>query len=130
MNRLKKLYWIFTGLFIAFTVTTAVSQIIYAKNSVEIMNVLQFPLYMLTFLGIAKIAGLMAILIPGFQKIKEWAYAGFMFDYLGATYAMVAIGGTFDKWGFMIVPILLCGLSYYFNNKIDVRKATLNKVLP
>ena len=115
MNRLKKLYWIFTGLFIAFTVTTAVSQIIYAKNSVEIMNVLQFPLYMLTFLGIAKIAGLMAILIPGFQKIKEWAYAGFMFDYLGATYAMVAVGGTFDKWGFMIVPIVLCGLSYYFN---------------
>ena len=130
MNRLKKVYWIFTGLFIAFTVTTAVSQIIYAKNSVEIMNVLQFPLYMLTFLGIAKIAGLMAILIPGFQKIKEWAYAGFMFDYLGATYAMVAIGGTFDKWGFMIVPILLCGLSYYFNKRIDERKATLNKVLP
>jgi len=41
-----------------------------------------------------------------------------MFDFIAATYCMIAVGGTIDKWGFMILPILLCGLSYYFYNRL------------
>ncbi|MFC0776411.1 DoxX family protein [Terrimonas alba] len=118
MKKLKTLYWIFTGLLVAFLMLTSVSQIISSKSSEGIMNILHMPLYMLTFLGTAKLLAVVAVLIPGYPKIKEWAYAGLMFDFIGATYAMIAVGGTIDKWSFMIVPILLWGLSYYLFGKI------------
>ena len=118
MKKLKTFYWIFTGLLVAFLLLTSVSQIISAKGSEEIMTILHMPLYMLTFLGAAKLLAVIAVLSPGYPKIKEWAYAGLMFDFIGATYSMIAVGGTIDKWGFMIVPILLWGLSYYLYGKI------------
>ena len=82
------------------------------------MNILHMPLHLLAFLGVAKLLAVTAILIPTYPKIREWAYAGLMFDFIGATYSMIAVGGTIDKWGFMIVPFLLCGLSYYFHDKL------------
>jgi hypothetical protein len=118
MKKLKRLYWIFTVLLLAFMLITSLTQVISAKGTVEIMNILEMPTYILPLLGFAKLLAIVAILIPGFPKVKEWAYAGFMFDFIGATYSMIAVGGTFDKWGFMIVPIILCGLSYYFHSKI------------
>lgn len=127
MKKAKTLYWIFTGLFVAFMLLTSVSQTISAKSSEEVMNILQMPLYLLPFLGVAKLLAVIAILIPGYPKIKEWAYAGLIFDFIGATYSMIAVGGTIDKWGFMFVPILLCGLSYYFHAKI-LRTETENSL--
>ena len=118
MKKLNTLYWIFTGLFVAFMLLTSVSQIVSTKGSEEVMNILHMPLYMLPLLGVAKLLAVAAILIPGYPKIKEWAYAGIMFDYIGATYSMIAVGSTVDKWGFMIVPVLLFGFSYYFHGKI------------
>ena len=82
------------------------------------MTILQMPMYLLPLLGISKLLAIAAIVISGFPKIKEWAYAGVMFDFIAATYCMIAVGGTIDKWGFMILPILLCGLSYYFYNRL------------
>jgi hypothetical protein len=117
MAKAKKLYWAYTGLFIAFMLVTSFSQVISAKGTKELMVTLMMPTYILPLLGISKLLAIVAILVPSFPKIKEWAYAGLMFDFIGATYSMIAVGGTIDKWGFMIVPILLCGLSYHFHNK-------------
>ncbi len=128
MKNVKILYWIFTFLFIAFTLLTSISQVISAKSSVEVMNILKFPLYILPFLGLAKFFGVIAIVLPYFPKIKEWAYAGIMFDYLGATYAMIAAGGRIDKWGFMIIPILLWCLSYFYNTKLSKIHNDVSKV--
>jgi hypothetical protein len=128
MKKLKTLYWIFTGLLVAFLILTSVSQITSAKDSEEVMNILDMPLYMLPFLGVGKMLAAIAILIPGYPKIKEWAYAGLMFDFIGATYSMIAVGGTIDKWSFMIVPILICGFSYYVHDKILRTEQKNNKV--
>lgn len=117
MKKAKTFYWIVTGLLVAFVLLTSVSQILSVESSEGVMNILHMPLYMLPFLGVAKLFAVIAILIPGYPKIKEWAYAGLMFDFIGATYSMIAVGGTIDKWAFMFAPILLCGLSYYFRNK-------------
>ena len=46
---------------------------------------LGYPAYLMTILGVAKIAGIVALLIPGTPLLKEWAYAGFAFDLLGAS---------------------------------------------
>jgi hypothetical protein len=118
MKKVKTLYWAFTGLFLAFMLVTSLSQLILTKGTEEVMSTLKMPLYILPMLGIAKLLATVAILVPGLPKIKEWAYAGFVFDFIGATYSMIAVGGTIGKWSFMIVPILLCGLSYYFRDKL------------
>jgi hypothetical protein len=117
VKKAQILYWIFTILFAAFTTLTAITQIVPVQSSVEVMNILKFPLYMLPFLGFAKIAAVITVLIPNLNRMKEWAYAGLMLDFLGATYAMIAVGGTIDKWGFMVVPIVLCTLSYFYYHK-------------
>jgi hypothetical protein len=99
------LFWIFTGLFCAMMLLSSGSQITYAKSAVAVMRILDLPAYLLPFLGIAKLLGVIGLLIPKYPKLKEWAFAGFIFDLLGATYCMVAVGGTVDKWGFMVVPL-------------------------
>jgi hypothetical protein len=129
MKKSETLYWISTGLLIAFLLLTSVSQITSAKGSEEVMNILHMPLYILTLIGVAKLLAVAAILIPSYPKIKEWAYAGLMFDFIGATYSMIAVGGTIDKWGFMIVPILLWGLSYYlYGKKIRLKQKITRQI--
>ncbi len=78
---------------------------------------LGYPKYLNPFLGVAKLLGVVAILVPGFPKIKEWAYAGFAFDLLGATYSIIAIGTPASQWIFMVVFILLLVVSYVFYHK-------------
>lgn len=128
MKQVKTVYWILTILLCAFVLLTGVTQSTSAQGSIEIMNILKFPLYFLPFLGIAKIAGVIAILIPNFPRVKEWAYAGLMFDFSGALYAMIAVGGTIDKWGFMIIPILLCAFSYLYYHKLQKLKLSIESV--
>ena len=128
MKKAKILYWIFTGLLVVFMLITSFSQVISAKGTEEIMAILKMPMYILPLLGISKLLAIVAILVPGIPKIKEWAYSGLMFDFIGATYSMIAVGGTIDKWGFMFVPIILCGLSYYFRDKI-LRTVTENSLV-
>ncbi|MDF2188352.1 DoxX family protein [Paraflavitalea sp. CAU 1676] len=118
MKKTTTLYWIFTSLFATFTLLTAVTQIAKTQSSLEVMNILRVPLYLLPFLGLAKVMAVVAILVPGFPRTKEWAYAGMIFDNAGATYAMIAVGGSADKWAFMAVPILLCVFSYRYYHQL------------
>ena len=55
-----------------------------AEPLVEGMTSLGYPLYVLKILGTCKILGAIALAVPGLRRIKEWAYAGFVFDFLGA----------------------------------------------
>jgi hypothetical protein len=56
-----------------------------------IIDNLGYPLYLLTLLGVLKILGVVAVLAPGFGRLKEWAYAGFTFDLVGAFYSHVMV---------------------------------------
>lgn len=118
MKKLNILYWTFTGLFGAFMLLSAIPDIILTSQVIEFMkDQLGYPNYFTVFIGIAKALGAIAILIPGFPKIKEWAYAGFMFDLIGAAYSLIAIGKPLPEWIFLIVPITLCALSYIYYHK-------------
>ena len=65
------------------------SDIMSVPDAVALFNHLGYPTYLLPFIGIAKLLGVVAILIPGFPRIKEWAYAGFVFDLTGAMYSSI-----------------------------------------
>ncbi|CAN5602071.1 DoxX family protein [soil metagenome] len=111
-------YWIFTGLFAALMLFSAIPDIMVVPAAVEMVSTkLGYPKYLIAFLGVAKLLGAIAILIPGFPRIKEWAYAGLAFDLTGATYSSISIGDPVGEWIFMVLPFSLLALSYIFYHK-------------
>jgi len=118
MKKTKILYWTFTGLFAFMMLGSAIPDIFSASDAVKGMHDgLGYPLYFIPFIGVAKALGVLAILIPGFPKIKEWAYAGLTFDLTGASYSLIAAGTPPATWAFMLLPLALAFASYYFYHK-------------
>jgi DoxX-like protein len=119
MKKTKIIYWIFTGLFAAFMAFSAIPDVLLTDEAVAFMKtLLGLPNYLTQFIGIAKLLGVIAILVPGFPRIKEWAYAGFAFDLTGAVYCVIAAAGMNGGVFFMLVPISLGTVSYiYFHKK-------------
>lgn len=124
MKKIKIFYWIFTGLFSAMMLAASIPDIISLPIAVEGMHgKLGYPIYFIPFIGIAKLLGVIAILIPGFQKIKEWAYAGLVFDLIGALYSIIAVGDPAGAWLPMFLPLSLAAGSYFFyRQKINLQK--------
>ncbi|MEQ9375255.1 MAG: DoxX family protein [Imperialibacter sp.] len=118
MKRINILYWVFTGLFGGFMMFSAIPDIISVPEAVEMVSgQLGYPEYIIPFLGVAKALGVIALFIPGFPRVKEWAYAGLTFDLIGATYSGIAVGG-FDPGLLMMVVIFgIEALSYIFYHK-------------
>src|SRR5215218_1969003 len=91
-KRNKIIYWIATSLLAFGMLVSGLQQIFHAKDMVNIVAPLGYPSYFLYIIGIWKILGVIAILIPGFALIKEWAYAGFFFVMTGALVSHLAGG--------------------------------------
>jgi uncharacterized membrane protein YphA (DoxX/SURF4 family) len=118
MKKTKIYYWIITGLFSAFMLFSAIPDILVLPEAVKFITDLGYPAYIIPFLGIAKLLGVIAILIPGFPKIKEWAYAGLFFDLIGATYSAIAKGSFDLPILTMILPVAFLFISRYLWHKI------------
>jgi hypothetical protein len=118
MKKTNIFYWIFTSLFAAMMLFSAIPDILSDPIAVKGMHSdLGYPLYFIPFIGVAKALGAIAILVPGFPRLKEWAYAGLFFDLIGATYSIIAVGKSIADWGFMVLPILLGVASYALYQK-------------
>ena len=122
MKKLKITFWIVTGLFSAFMIFSAIPNIMQTQESVEFMTNLGYPEYFGVFIGVAKLIGVIAILIPGFSRIKEWAYAGLFFDLFGAFYSLIAKDGFQPQTLFMLVFIAMLFLSYFLFHKLETLK--------
>jgi len=83
---------IFTVLFSIPMVFGGIAELVRAPQALEVMKAIGFPLYMLTFLGVAKLLGVVAIATNRYPRLKEWAYAGFTFDLLGAAFCHASNG--------------------------------------
>lgn len=118
MKKIKILYWIFTGLFSVMMLGASIPDILVDPVAVKGMHDgLGYPIYLIPFVGVAKVLGILAILLPVHFRIKEWAYAGLMIDLIGAAYSIIAVGMPAPNFLFMIVPIALAVLSYIFYHK-------------
>ena len=118
MKKTKITYWIVTGIFAAFMLFSAIPDILLVPDAVMMITGLGYPKYIIPFLGVAKLLGVIAILIPGFPRIKEWAYAGLFFDLIGATYSAIAKEGFQLPMLFMILPIGFLFLSYFLWHRL------------
>src|SRR5688500_14632340 len=110
----KIIYWIAT-IWLSFGMTfTAARQLMKMNEEIQMMTNLGYPDYILSILGVWKILGAIAVLLPKFPLLKEWAYAGFFFAMSGAVFSHLASGsGAMDYFG----PLLLLDLtvtSWYF----------------
>jgi uncharacterized membrane protein YphA (DoxX/SURF4 family) len=118
MKTTKVLYWVFTLLFIAMMVFSAIPNVIINEQSVELIHKqMGYPIYFIPFVGWAKIIGCIVLLIPGFPRIKEWAYAGLFFDLIGATYSTISLGTPAMYWWPMLIFIGMGVASYIFYHK-------------
>ena len=119
MKATKIFYWIVTVLFAGFMIFSAIPDVIKTKDAVDFMTKLGYPLYIIPFLGVAKILGGIVILIPAFPRLKEWAYAGLVIDLVGATYSFMALGYPASGWIFMFVLIAIAFLSYALYHRVQ-----------
>ncbi|RYG14282.1 MAG: DoxX family protein [Chitinophagaceae bacterium] len=117
MKRINIIYWIFTGLLCAGMLTSAIPNLISSPQWVEIFKSLGYPAYLLPFLGVAKLLGIIALLVPGFNRLKEWAYAGFAFDILGALYSCIALKMPFVQLWVFAIYIIVFIVSYIYHLK-------------
>jgi hypothetical protein len=106
------LYWTMTILVAFFIGGGGLAQIWqYKVNPHGVVPVLGYPLYFFAILGFWKALGAIAILVPGFPRLKEWAYAGIFFDLTGAAASCAAVGG-YGAYGFhVIAPLILTGFT-------------------
>jgi uncharacterized membrane protein YphA (DoxX/SURF4 family) len=116
-KKIKISYWIFTGLFSALMIMASIPDILSVPEAIAIFKHLGYPTYLLPFIGTAKFLGVVAILIPGFPRIKEWAYAGLFFDLLGALYSAIAVSDPFSSIAPAVIGIILFAGSYIFYHK-------------
>ncbi len=112
-------YWICTIIFAALMVFSAAGGIEPSPQAIQVIHDgLGYPIYFIQFISIAKLLGVIAILIPGLNRVKEWAYAGLFFDLAGAVYSGIAGPGKFDPWMLTMLIWIVPGiLSYYFWHK-------------
>lgn len=116
------IYWIATALLSFGMLGSGLSQIFHAKAMVDLITPLGYPIYFLSIIGAWKILGVIAILIPRYKLVKEWAYAGFFFVMTGAFVSHLASGD--DSLQGLIGPFMqtvFIILSWYFrpaNRKI------------
>lgn len=117
-KRINILYWIFTGLFAAMMLFSAIPNVIGNADSVKLIcEQLGYPEYFVKYIGVVKVLGVIVILIPGKSWIKEWAYAGLMFDLFTAVYSFIAIGLPVSDWSAMIIFIAPGVASYIYYHK-------------
>jgi uncharacterized membrane protein YphA (DoxX/SURF4 family) len=105
-------YWTMTILVAFFIGGGGVAQVAHLQGTVDgFVHVLGYPAYFVTILGVWKVLGPIAILVPRFPRLKEWAYAGIFFDLTGAAASCAAVGG-YGAYGFhVIVPLILTGFT-------------------
>ena len=101
---MTKLYWPTTGLFCLALGFSSVMHGFQISPMLEEMVKLGYPPYFMSILGAAKFLGVVALLAPAWPLLKEWAYAGFTFNLLGATGTHVVVGDPFSE---MLGPIVL-----------------------
>lgn len=124
------LYWVFTILFSALMLFAAWDSVMVTENSIKIIHgMLGYPEYFIPFTGWAKVIGVIAILIPGFNRIKEWAYAGLFFDLAAAIYSGIAAARAFDPMMLTLLAWIVPGiLSYVYWHK-KMKLASNRKVV-
>ena len=122
-KRNKIIYWISTVWLALGMLATGTLQLLkvnaegaLAPPGVFGITRLGYPVYLLTILGVWKILGVVALLIPKYPLLKEWAYAGFFFVMSGAIFSHIATGDPVNEIFPSVLLLILTVVSWYFRS--------------
>jgi hypothetical protein len=113
-KRNKIIYWVSTLWLSLGMLSTGIVQLIKMEAEVSNFTQLGYPVYLLSILGIWKILGVVAVLMPKFPLLKEWAYAGFFFSMSGAVVSHIIVGDGLNEIFPPLLLLLLTMVSWYF----------------
>lgn len=116
---IRILYWSTTLLFSSAMLMDGVAGVMREETGKEVMAHLGYPVYAMTIFGVAKILGAIALLQTRFRIIKEWAYAGFTINFIGAFASRAFVG---DDVSLLIPPIVMLVVmltTYFFWKKLS-----------
>lgn len=113
-KRNKIIYWVATLWLALGMLSTAIVQLIKMDEEVKNFTNLGYPLYLMTLLGVWKTLGVIAVLIPKFPLLKEWAYAGFFFAMSGALFSHLISGDDAIALFGPALLLVLTVLSWYY----------------
>ena len=96
-SKLKTIaFWLLTGLVVVSQTGSGIADLLKVQAVVDGVTALGYPHYILTILGPFKIIGAIVLALPGLRRLKEWAYAGFFFDFSGAFLSHTYNGDAMD----------------------------------
>ena len=124
-KRNKIIYWIATLWLALGMVSSGIVQLIKNKEEVNMMTHLGYPLYFLTIIGVWKMLGVAAVLIPKVPLVKEWAYAGFFFAMSGAVVSHFAVGDGAKEFFGPVLLLILTVISWYLRS-LDRKSSSVN----
>ena len=110
----KIIYWISTLWLALGMLSTAIVQLFKLQAEADFITRLGYPTYALTLLAIWKILGVVALLVPKFPLLKEWAYAGFFFAMSGAAFSHIAAGDSMSEIFPPLLLLVLTVVSWHF----------------
>jgi hypothetical protein len=122
-KRNKIIYWIATIWLSLGMLSTGLVQLLKIKGdgpgSLDSMTHLGYPVYFVTILGISKILGVVALLLPAGRQVflnllREWVYAGFFFMMSGAIFTHIAAGNSVSEIFPSLLLLILTVVSWYF----------------
>ena len=100
-------YWLTTALAVLAFVLPGIGNLVRARHIAQDMAHLGYPPYFLTILGTWKVLGATVVAAPRLPRLKEWAYAGMIFDLTGAGISRAVTG---DSASTVVVPLMLAGM--------------------
>jgi uncharacterized membrane protein YphA (DoxX/SURF4 family) len=110
MNARPIAYWATTSILAFLLLSGGFGELTHQWGTIETVQILGYPLYFLTIIGACKVAGALALIVPRFPRLKEWAYAGVVFNMTGAA-ASHAFSNDYGVYAFhLIAPLLIAAL--------------------
>jgi len=109
----------FAGVF----ATTGTLYLVHFPAMIKRCTDLGYPVYLLNIIGAAKILGAIALVVPKFKRLKEWAYAGFTFDFIGAMWSHSYIQG-FGQYILILIPLGILFFSYTMFHQLQKNPST------
>jgi hypothetical protein len=124
-------YWTTTVLIAFFVGSGGVAQLARVQATVDgFVHILGYPAYFVTILGLWKVLGAIAILVPRFPRLKEWAYAGIFFDLTGAAASSAAVGGSGGVYAFHILAPLVLAVVLAASWALRPESRTIGTLIP
>jgi hypothetical protein len=103
----KIVYWVSTVISALLMLSGGLAQV--TLRNAEGFAKLGYPIYFMVLLGVWKLLGGVALLVPRFPRVKEWAYAGIFFDLSGAAVTNASVGGSA---GHVIAPLVCIAILF------------------